>query len=103
MSQRLAVEAPVGLQEIGRHEARVADAVQRRVAHGARDEPGLAFDAEQLARALRERQAEVAEPAVEIEHAVRGLDGREPHGRRDELGVYVRVDLHEVRRQELAA
>ena len=42
---RLAEEAPVGLHEIGSEEPRVTDAVQLGVAHGARDEPGVALDA----------------------------------------------------------
>ena len=55
---RLSIEAPVALHEIRGHEPRVRDAVLRRVAHRAGHEPGLAFHAEQLARALRERGAE---------------------------------------------
>ena len=43
------------------------------VPDSARDEARLAFDAEKARGAPRERQAEVAEPAVEIEHAVRRL------------------------------
>ena len=83
----LAKEAPIGLCEIGRQEPRVAEAVERRIAYGARDQAGLALDAEYRRRALGERQAEVAEAAIQIENAVAGLDSRRARPRRPPSGA----------------
>src|SRR6185503_5969702 len=78
----LAIEAPAGRHEVGGHEPRVLDAVAPGVAHGSRDEAGVTLDSEQRARTLRERQAEVTEPAVQIEHAVRRLNVGQADGSR---------------------
>src|SRR5690606_1846380 len=81
-------------------EARVLDAVRPSVPDRARDEPRVALHTEELAPASRERQREVAEPAVEIEDPIVRSDLRELDCRGDHLRVDDAVDLNEIGRRE---
>ena len=98
---RFAHEAPVAFRKVGGQEARVLDAVALRVARGARDESRVALNAKDGACVPRERQAEVAETAIQIENAVTRLGPRGRNDLGDHSGIDYGVDLHEIGRGEL--
>ena len=81
----------------------VGDAVPRRIGASARHERRIALDAVDRGDLHRKRQAEVSEPAEEVERAIRGLRRQQLDCARHHELVERAVDLHEIGRRELDA
>src|SRR5690606_25898241 len=84
---RLPIKPPLGLGKVGGNEARVLHVVELCVANCSRDEPRLTLDAEQLTGGACEGKTEITETAVEVEHAIRGLEIGQLHRGSDHLLV----------------
>ncbi len=65
------------------------------------DQARIALDADHARRAARQRQREVTQPAIQIEHPRARVQLQQLHGTRDQGLIHRRVDLDEVGRLEL--
>ena len=83
----------------------IRDAVSRRIGPGPRHQRGVALDAVDLGDLQRKRQAEIAEPAEQVERAVAvGCGVQQSKSRASTISAFeLAVDLHEIGRRELDA
>src|SRR6185312_11776192 len=89
------------LRKVGCDECGVSYSVEMRIMSCTLDEPRLPFDAEHFGCPSGERQREITETAVQVEHARSRCQLEQRDRPADQRRIHGRVHLHEVRRLKL--